>query len=61
MNGQGWKAASEGDSVMGKARPTISQYLFYDPAAAHRKLHVSLDNRLEELESRWRSGECSIP
>ena len=35
---------------MGKARHTIGQYLFYDLAAAHRKLHASLNHRLKELD-----------
>ena len=34
---------------MGKAHHSISRYLFYDLAAAHRKLHASLNNRLKEL------------
>ena len=35
---------------MGKTRHTISRFLFYDLAAAHRKLHVSLNHRLKELD-----------
>ena len=34
---------------MGKTRHSISRYLFYDLAAAHRNLHVSLNRRLKEL------------
>ena len=34
---------------MSKAQHTISRFLFYDLAAAHRKLHVSLNARLKEL------------
>ena len=32
---------------MGKTRYAISQYLLYDLAAAHRKLHASLNEKLE--------------
>ena len=35
---------------MGSSRHTINRFLFYDLAAAHRKLHVSLNNRLRELD-----------
>ena len=35
---------------MGKTHHSISRFLFYDLAAAHRKLHVSLNNRLKELD-----------
>ena len=34
---------------MGKTRHAISQYLFYDLAAAHRKLHTSLNIKLKDL------------
>ena len=34
---------------MGKTRHAISQYLFYDLAAAHRKLHTSLNMKLKAL------------
>ena len=34
---------------MGKTRHAISQYLFYDLAAAHRKLHASLNMKLKDL------------
>ena len=34
---------------MSKARHAISQYLFYDLAAAHRKLHRSLNTKLKDL------------
>ena len=34
---------------MGNAHHSISRYLFHDLAAAHRKLHASLNNRLKEL------------
>ena len=34
---------------MVKTRHTISQYLFYDLAAAHRKLHTSLNAKLRSL------------
>ena len=39
----------EEGSGMGKTRHAISQYLFYDLAAAHRKLHTSLNVKLKEL------------
>ena len=35
---------------MAKARHTIGQYLLYELAAAHRKLHTSLNHRLKELD-----------
>ena len=35
---------------MDKTHHAISRFLFYDLAAAHRKLHVSLNNRLKELD-----------
>lgn len=34
---------------MGKARYAISQYLFYDLAAAHRRLHTRLNEKLKDL------------
>ena len=34
---------------MGRTPHAISQYLFYDLAAAHRKLHTNLNVKLKEL------------
>ena len=34
---------------MAKTRHAISQYLFYDLAAAHRRLHTSLSMKLKDL------------
>lgn len=34
---------------MGKTRHAIGQYLFYDLAAAHRKLHTGLNMKLKDL------------
>ena len=34
---------------MGKPRYAISQYLLYDLAAAHRKLHARLNEKLKDL------------
>ena len=36
-------------SEMGKTRYAISQYLLYDLAAAHRKLHARLNEKLKDL------------
>lgn len=37
------------DSGMSKTRYAISQYLFYDLAAAHRNLHARLSEKLKDL------------
>ena len=47
---------------MGKTRHAISQYLFYNLAAAHRKLHTNLNMKLKDLGVQvetWRVLETS--
>ena len=50
VNSRGQTAQSEEDRGMGKTHRSISRFLFYDLAAAHRKLHVSLNKQLKELD-----------